>query len=85
MGFGSTAKKLQKVTDVADKLYERFEKLRGEVDEVMETVEDTNSRVAELERELEEQRAVVRALAEQEGVDVDDAVAGVREDGDDND
>jgi len=74
MGFGSTAKKLQKVTEYAEQLYERFEKLREEVDELRGTVEDTNDRVGELERQLAEQRALVEALAEQDGVDVEAAV-----------
>ena len=84
MGFGSTAKKLQKVTDYAEKLYERFEKLREEVDEVEQTVEDTNERVTDLERELAEQRAILDELAEERGVDVEEAVAevDVGEDGD---
>ncbi|MCG1002461.1 MULTISPECIES: DUF5798 family protein [Halobacterium] len=75
MGFGSTAKKLQKVTDMADKLYERFEKLREQVNDLAGTVEETNGRVAELETELAEQRALVEALAEKEGVDVESVVA----------
>ena len=74
MGFGSTAKKLQKVTEYAEQLYERFEKLRGEVDELRGTVEDTNDRVATLERQLAEQRALVEALADRDGVDVEAAV-----------
>ncbi|MFC3478717.1 DUF5798 family protein [Halobacterium litoreum] len=77
MGFGSTAKKLQKVTDYAEKLYERFEKLREEVEEVEQTVEDTNATVADLERELAEQRAILDELAEERGVDVEEAVASV--------
>ncbi|MDH5020773.1 DUF5798 family protein [Halobacterium rubrum] len=80
MGFGSTAKKLQKVTEMADKLYERFEKLREQVSDLTGTVEETNDRVADLEAELAEQRAIVEALAERRGVDVDtvveDATAG---------
>jgi septal ring factor EnvC (AmiA/AmiB activator) len=80
MGFGSTAKKLQKVTDMADKLYERFEKLREQVSDLTGTVEETNDRVADLEAELAEQRAIVEALAERRGVDADavveDATAG---------
>jgi len=74
MGFGSTAKKLQKVTDMADKLYERFEKLREQVSDLTGTVEETNERVAALEAELAEQRALVEALAERRGVDVDEVV-----------
>lgn len=74
MGFGSTAKKLQKVTEMADKLYERFERLREQVNDLTATVEETNDRVADLETELAEQRALVEALAEQQGVDVESAV-----------
>lgn len=75
MGFGSTAKKLQQVTEVADKLYERFEKLREQVKELTGTVEETNDRVAALETELDEQRALIEALAEENGLDVDDVTA----------
>jgi uncharacterized coiled-coil protein SlyX len=71
MGFGSTAKKLQKVTEMADKLYERFEKLREQVNDLTDTVEETNDRVTDLEVELAEQRALVEALADHQGVDVD--------------
>ncbi len=74
MGFGSTAKKLQKVTEMADKLYERFERLREQVNDLTATVEETNDRVAALETELAEQRALVEALAEQQGVDVESVV-----------
>ncbi|WP_232701233.1 DUF5798 family protein [Halobacterium wangiae] len=75
MGFGSTAKKLQRVTDVADKLYERFEKLREQVNELTGTVEETNDRVAVLETELAEQRALLEALAAEYDVDVEDVTA----------
>lgn len=75
MGFGSTAKKLQKVTDMADKLYERFEKLREQVNELTGSVEETSDRVESLESDLAEQRALVEALAEQQGVDVDAVLA----------
>jgi chromosome segregation ATPase len=80
MGFGSTAKKLQKVTDTADKLYERFEKLRDQVSDLTGSVEETNERVAALETELAEQRALLEALAESENVDVDAVVEDVDHD-----
>jgi len=76
MGFGSTAKKLQKVTEMADKLYERFERLREQVNDLTETVEDTHGRVEALETEVAEQRALLEALAEQEGVDVESVADG---------
>jgi len=77
MGFGSTAKKLQRVTELADKLYERFEKLREQVNELTGTVEETNDRVATLESELSEQRALLEALAEEQGVDAEEVTADV--------
>ncbi|MXR20788.1 DUF5798 family protein [Halobacterium bonnevillei] len=78
MGFGSTAKKLQKVTEMADKLYERFEKLREQVNDLTDTVEETNDRVTDLEVELAEQRALVEALADHQGVDVDAVIDEAR-------
>jgi len=78
MGFGSTAKKIQKVTEIADKLYERFEHLREQVNDLTDTVEETNDRVADLEAEVAAQRAVLEALAEREGVDVGSVVGDAR-------
>jgi len=74
MGLGSTAKRLSKVADVAEDIYGRIQQLREEVDATRETVEDTNERVATLEAELAEQRAIVEALAAERGVDPEDAV-----------
>ncbi|MFB6167366.1 MAG: DUF5798 family protein [Haloferacaceae archaeon] len=69
MGFGSTAKKLQKVTEMAEKVYGKLKELRTEVDATRETVEETAERTARLEAELAEQRALVDRLLEANGVD----------------
>ncbi|MBX0347933.1 MULTISPECIES: DUF5798 family protein [Haloarcula] len=71
MGFGSTAKKIQKVADVADKLYTKVNELKTQVQELRETVEDTNGRVDDVERQVAEQRALLEAIADEQGVDVD--------------
>lgn len=71
VGLGDTAKKIQTVADKAEKTYKRLEELREQVNETRETVNDTNERVSSLETELAEQRAVLDALAEESGVDVD--------------
>jgi ABC-type transporter Mla subunit MlaD len=76
MGFGSTAKKLQKVTEVADKLQDRFEHLREQVSDLSDTVEDTHDRVEDVEAELAEQRELLEAIAESSAVDVDQVVSG---------
>lgn len=75
MGLGSTAKKLQKVADMAEDLVGRLNELRDRVIRMEETVDETSNEVASLERELAEQRAILEALAEGEGVDVEDVVA----------
>lgn len=78
MGLGSTAKKLQKVTDVAEQMYGRINDLREEVDEMRVTVRETNEavqgtsdRVERLESEMAEQRALLDEIARQQGVDVE--------------
>jgi len=69
MGLGSTAKKIQKVADVADEVYTKVNELKAQLQELRETVEETNDEVDDLERELTEQRALLEAIAEQQGID----------------
>lgn len=75
MGLGSTAKKLQRVTDTAEELYGRINDLRDQVVEMRKTVVETNDRIEALEAESAEQRALLEALAEREGIDVEAVTA----------
>ena len=75
MGLGGTAKKLQKVSEMADDIYSRMNELRDRVESTSEAVEETNDRVAALERQLDDQRALLKALAHEQGVDVDAVLA----------
>jgi len=77
MGLGSTAKKLQKVTDMAEEVYNQLNELRTQIVELRTTVEATSDTVEELDRRVTEQEALLRALAEEEGVDVDAVLADV--------
>jgi uncharacterized coiled-coil DUF342 family protein len=70
MGLGSTAKKLQQVTDMAEDVYGRMNQLRERVREMQQTVVETRDQVDNINRELAEQRAIVEALAEKEDIDV---------------
>lgn len=88
MGLGSTAKKLQTVADMAEKLYAKVNEIRQEVESVQESVEETESRVEALEGDIAQQRALVEALADAQGVDVDavlDEVDTTADGGDDSD
>jgi septal ring factor EnvC (AmiA/AmiB activator) len=77
MGFGSTAKKLQQVADMAEDVYGRLNQLREQVNQTQEAVVETSERVDALDHELAEQRAIVEALAEDRGIDVEAVVGDV--------
>jgi peptidoglycan hydrolase CwlO-like protein len=62
---------------MAEDVYGRLNQLRDQVKETQRTVVETRDRVDDVERELAEQRAIVEALAEQRGVDVDAVAADV--------
>ena len=71
MGFGDTAKKIQTLADKAERTYQKINELRTEVEETQSTVLDTSERVQRLENEMAEQRAVLDAVAEEVGVDLE--------------
>lgn len=77
MGLGSTAKKLQKVTDIAEQLFKRIDQMRGEIQSLQQAVESTETDTAELRREIAETRALVEAVAETEGIDTEAVLADV--------
>lgn len=77
MGLGSTAKKVQTVADTAEKLYVRVNEMREQVEQLRQTVSTTEERLERVEAELAEQRALVAALAEERGVDVESVLADV--------
>lgn len=70
--LGSAGEKITRVVDLAEELYERVVELREQVVGLRETTQETRDRVAAVEDELAEQRALLEAIAEAEGVEVDD-------------
>lgn len=62
--LGNPGRKLSTVVELAEELYDRVVELR-------ETAEATRDRVAALEEEVAAQGAVLDALAEREGIDVE--------------
>jgi TolA-binding protein len=71
MGLGSTAKKLQKLADIADDLYTKVSELKTQLQSLQGTVDETNEGVADIERELTEQRALLEAIADEQGIDIE--------------
>lgn len=77
MGFGSTAKTLQRVADMGEELYSRLNEVRAQLKQLRDTVEETNDHVASLESEINEQRAIIEAMAEQQGIDTESITAEI--------
>lgn len=75
VGLGETKKKLQKMVDAAEDLYAKMNELRSEVDQLRQSVENTNETVADVERELTEQRALLNALAADADIDTEQVLA----------
>jgi len=75
MGFGDTAKKLQKVTSLAEESYNRMNELREQLVQLRNEVESTSQQVDRMEHDLSEQRALLEALAEKQGLDVETIIA----------
>ena len=77
MPLGGVTDKVQQILDTAEELYQRVMELREQMMEVSETVQETNTRVAALESKVDRQNAILEALAEREGIDVDELVTEV--------
>lgn len=77
MGLGSTAKKVQRIADIAENVYSRMNDLVDRVIAMEESVEETNDRVRALEREVRAQRTLLEAVADAEGVEIPEAAAEV--------
>ena len=71
MGLGSTAKKIQTLAERAEQLYSQILELREQMAELRETVEATGTLTRELDRRSQQQWAIIQAIAEAEGIDVD--------------
>lgn len=82
--LGDATKKIQKLSTLAEKLYEKVNELQTRVEETTETVNDTSDRVRKVEVELAEQRALLEAIANDHGIDIDDLEVDVDDAGDES-
>lgn len=79
MGLGNTAKKVQRVSQLAEKLYDAVNEVLDRLSELHDRVEGAAADIEEVRQEQREQRAILEALADEQGVDVEAAVAEVEE------
>ena len=77
MPLGGATKKIQEILDTAEDLYNKVVELREDVMEMQETVQRTDQRVAVLENKLDQQAAILEALAAAEDIDVEAVVTEV--------
>lgn len=77
MGLGSTAKKVQRLSDIAEKLYEQVNEVLERLSTLHDRVEGAAEDVEAVRREQREQRAILEAIGAEQGVDVDAVVANV--------
>ncbi|MFW6448795.1 MAG: DUF5798 family protein [Halobacteriota archaeon] len=71
MGLGSTAKRIQTLTETAEELYGKLSEVLDRVRGIERSIEETNERVTAIEARLERQERLLTALAEANGVDVE--------------
>jgi DNA anti-recombination protein RmuC len=75
MDIGGTAKKVQKATQIAEQTYKKMQALTERMKDLQEDMETTSGQVDEMEYELAEQRALLEAIATEQGLDVSEVLA----------
>ncbi len=75
MDIAGTKKKIQRATRVAEETYKKMNELLERIQKLQEDLETTSQQVDTIESELAEQRVLLEALAEGQGVDVETLVS----------
>jgi DNA anti-recombination protein RmuC len=78
MDISGTKDKIQRVVKIVEESYRKISELLERMERLQNDLETTSKQVDHMEYELAEQRALLEALAEDEGIDV----AAVLEDAD---
>lgn len=74
MGLGSTTKKIQMMADKAEQLYAQLNEVKKQLEDLRGKVDITHETVSELEVKHEQNRAILEALAEEQGIDVEQVI-----------
>ena len=75
MGLGSTAKKIQGLSDRAEAMYKQVQQLQQRIIGLEEEMDDTHDTVKRLDHQLTEQRALLLAIAEEHDIDGEQILA----------
>lgn len=77
MDIAGTKKKLQRMIKVAEESYKKINQVIEEVDQLQSDLETTSNQVDTIERDLIDQRALLEALAAEQGLDVEEILESV--------
>jgi DNA repair ATPase RecN len=80
MDITGTKNKIQRLSKIVERSYQKINEMLERTQDLQEDVETTSERVERIEEELTRQRAVLDAIAEQQGIDPEE-VAVTPEDG----
>ncbi|NKE35937.1 hypothetical protein GWG54_08905 [Natronococcus sp. JC468] len=75
MGLGSTAKKIQGLSERAEAMYKQVQELQQRIIHLEEEVDETNDTAQRLDHQLTEQRELLLAIAEEQGIDGEQILA----------
>lgn len=75
MGLGSTAKKIQSLSDRAEAMYKQVQQLQKRIISLEEEMDETHDTANRIDHQLTEQRALLLALAEEQGIDGEQILA----------
>lgn len=74
MGLGSTTKKIQMMADKAEQLYAQLNEVKKQLEDLRIKVDTTHNTVTDLQVKHEQNRAILEALAEEQGIDVEQVI-----------
>ena len=75
MGLGSTAKKIQGLSDRAEAMYKQVQELQQRITNLEEEVDDTHDTVKRMDHQMTEQRELLVAIADEQGLDGEEILA----------
>lgn len=71
MDIAGTKQKLQRMMKVAEESYKKMSELLEKMERLQTDLETTSNQVNHIEYDLAEQRALIEAIAENEGIDIE--------------
>ena len=74
MDIAGTKRKIQRVTKVAEESYKKMNEMLERMQEMENELQTTSQQVDHIEYELAEQRALLEAMAEQQGLDIEEVL-----------